>query len=60
MASTCTHNGSEYAAGSVVCIRGTEHRCNGDGTWENLGQPCVEGDGIVVRNEDGEKPLPAD
>ena len=57
---TCTHSGSEYAVGAIVCIGGTEHRFNGDGMWEDLGRACVQGDGIVVRNEEGDAPLPAD
>jgi hypothetical protein len=40
---------------------GTEHRCNGDGTWEDLRNECVQGDGIVIRKgDDGEPRLPAD
>lgn len=57
----CTHNGSEYSTGSIVCMGGTEHRCNGDGTWEDLRTECVQGDGIVIRkSDDGEPRLPAD
>lgn len=57
---SCTHNGTEFASGVVICIEGTEHRCKGDGTWENLRQDCVQGDGIVVRTADGVQQLPSD
>lgn len=56
----CTYKGSEFPAGSVVCQDGAAHRCRADGSWEDIGEPCVQGDGIVVREEDGEKRLPAD
>ena len=57
---SCTYNGTEFAPGTVICMQGTEHRCNGDGTWENLREDCVQGDGIVVRAADGAKHLPSD
>jgi len=57
---SCTYKGSEFPAGAVVCIEGREHLCREDGSWENLGKDCVQGDGIVVREPDGEKHLPAD
>lgn len=57
---SCTYNGTEYAPGAVVCMKGTEHRCTADGSWENLQQDCVQGDGIVIRGADGEPHLPAD
>ena len=56
----CTYKGAEYAPGSVICMGGVEHKCKDDGSWENLGEECVQGDGIVVRKPDGEKHLPAD
>ena len=57
---SCTFNGSDYSPGSIICIRGTAHRCNGDGTWEDLRETCVQADGVVVRNEESERVLPAD
>lgn len=57
---SCKYNGSEYAPGSVICMAGAANRCRDDGSWEDLDEPCVQGDGIVIREADGEKPLPAD
>lgn len=58
--SSCTYNGSDYAPGSIVCMKGVEHRCKEDGSWEDLGVSCLQADGIVIRNAEQENPLPAD
>jgi hypothetical protein len=56
----CAYKGSEYATGALVCIDGTARRCQSDGTWEDSGEECVQGDGIVIEEPEGGKHLPAD
>jgi hypothetical protein len=57
---SCTYKGTDFPPGTVICMEGTENRCRADGSWENLGKSCVQGDGIVVQSAEGENPLPAD
>jgi hypothetical protein len=41
MPKECSVDDVNFPHGAVVCIAGTNHKCN-DGEWEDLGTPCEE------------------
>jgi hypothetical protein len=43
----CLYNGSSYSDGSIVCMNGETHRCDGD-VWTNLAYSCDKADGEVI------------